>query len=154
MACGILSMASVLGFSKETEPIDCLYTGREIYFKELCAVLSHFSYVQLFTTLWTVAHQAPLSMGFSRQDYWSGLPCPPLGDFPNPRIKPPSLTSPALAGEFFTTNANWKLKQLWVLVSLKSAGQVSWLENQEWVVVVVSPKMQNSFFLGRSQSFS
>ena len=47
----------------------------------------------LFVTLWTVAHQAPLSMGFSRQDYSSGLPCPPPGDLPNPGIKP---TSPAL----------------------------------------------------------
>ena len=42
----------------------------------------------LFATVWTVAHQAPLSMGFSRQEYWSGLPCPPLGDLPDPGIKP------------------------------------------------------------------
>ena len=47
-------------------------------------------------TLWTVAHQAPLSMGFSRQEYWSGLPCPPPGDLPNPEIKPGSSESPAL----------------------------------------------------------
>ena len=46
------------------------------------AVLSHFSCIQLFATLWTVAHQAPLSMGFSRLEYWSGLPCPPPGDVP------------------------------------------------------------------------
>ena len=52
-----------------------------------CA-LSHFSCDQLSVTLWTVAHQGPLSMGFSRQEYWSGLPCPPPGDFPNPGIKP------------------------------------------------------------------
>ena len=45
-------------------------------------MLSHFSCAQLFVTLWTVAHQAPLSMGFSSQEYWSGLPCPPLGIFP------------------------------------------------------------------------
>ncbi|ELR59872.1 hypothetical protein M91_19863, partial [Bos mutus] len=50
-------------------------------------------------------HQAPLSMGFSRQEYWSGLPYPPPGDLPNPRIKPMSLMSPALAGGFFTTSA-------------------------------------------------
>ena len=55
-------------------------------------VLSHFSHVQPFATLWTIAHQAPLSMGFSRQEYWSGLPCPPPGDLPDPRIKPMSLT--------------------------------------------------------------
>ena len=55
-------------------------------------------------TQWTVAHQAPLSMGFSRQEYWGGLPCPPPGDLPDPGIKPTSLSSPALAGRFFTTN--------------------------------------------------
>ena len=53
-------------------------------------VLSRFSHVQLFATLWTIAHQAPLCMGFSRQEYWSGLPCPPAGIFPtqgsNPRL--------------------------------------------------------------------
>ena len=54
-------------------------------------VLSRFSHVSLFLTLWTVIHQAPLSMGFSRQEYWSGLPCPPPGDLPNPGIKPESL---------------------------------------------------------------
>ena len=60
-------------------------------------VLSH---VQFFATPWTVAHQAPLSMGFSRQEYWSGLPWPPPGDLPDPGIE---LTSPALAGGFFIT---------------------------------------------------
>ena len=54
-------------------------------------VLSCFLGVQLFATLWTVAHQAPLSMGFSRQEYWSGLPCPPPGDLPDPGIKPESF---------------------------------------------------------------
>ena len=54
--------------------------------------------------LWTVAHQAPLSMGFSRQEYWSGLPCPPPVDLPDPGMEPKSLTAPALAGRFFTTN--------------------------------------------------
>ena len=56
-------------------------------------------------TLWTVAYQAPLSWGFSRQEYWSGLSCPPPGDLPNPGIKPMSLTSSALANRFFTTSA-------------------------------------------------
>ena len=49
-------------------------------------------------TLWTVTHQAPLSMGFSRQEYWSALPCPPPGDLPDPGIEPVSLMSPMLAG--------------------------------------------------------
>ena len=47
-------------------------------------------------TLWTIARQAPLSMGFSRQEYWSGLPCPPLGDLPDPGIEPTSPVAPAL----------------------------------------------------------
>ena len=77
--------------------------------KMLCAcVLTCFSHVQLFMTPWTVACQAPLSMGFSKQEYWSGLPCPPPGDLPNPGTEPESLMSPALAGGFFTTNATWE----------------------------------------------
>ena len=61
-------------------------------------VPSHFSRVQLFTTLWTVAFQAPLSMGFSRQENWNVLPFPPPGDLPDSRIEPASHESPALAG--------------------------------------------------------
>ena len=56
----------------------------------------------------TVAHQAPLSMGFPRQEYWSGLPCPPVGDHLNPGMEPTSLASPALAGVFFTTSTTWE----------------------------------------------
>ena len=59
-------------------------------------------------TLWTVARQAPLSIGFSRQEYWSGLPSSPPGDLSNPRIEPKSHVSPALAGRFFTTSATWE----------------------------------------------
>ena len=62
-------------------------------------------HVLLFATLWTVAHQAPLSIGFSRQEYWRGLPCRPPGDLPNPGIEPTSLISPELAGGFFTSSA-------------------------------------------------
>ena len=65
----------------------------------VCVQLSHFSCVWLFATLWAVAHQAPLSMGFSRPKYWSGLPCPPAEDLPDPGIEPKSLKSPALAGD-------------------------------------------------------
>ena len=57
-------------------------------------MLSHLSHVQLFETLWAVAYQAPLSIGFSRKEYWSGLPCPPPGDLPDPGIKPVSPESP------------------------------------------------------------
>ena len=64
----------------------------------------HAKLLQLCLTPWTVAHQAFLSMGFFRQEYWSGLPCPPPGDLPNPGVKCTSLTAPALAGGFFTTS--------------------------------------------------
>ena len=62
-------------------------------------ILSHFSCVQFFVTLWTVAHQAPLSTGFSRQKYWSGVECTPPGDLHKPGIKPTSPVSPALQAD-------------------------------------------------------
>ena len=65
------------------------------------------SRVRLFVTLWTVARQAPLPMGFFRQEYWSGLPRPPPGDLPNPVIEPMSLTS-ALTEKFFTPSTTWE----------------------------------------------
>ena len=68
----------------------------------------HFSRVRLFVTLQTIAHQTPLSMGFSRQEYWSGLPCPFPGDLPNPRTEPASLVSPVLTSGFFITSATWE----------------------------------------------
>ena len=81
-------------------------------FAFLVCLLSCFSHVRLFATLSTVAHQAPLPMGFSRQEYYRGLPCPPPGDLPNPGIKSTSLTSPALTGGFFTTSATWETRSL------------------------------------------
>ena len=78
-------------------------------------MLSCFSRVWLFVTLWNVACQAPLSIGFSRQEYWSGLPFPPAGDLPNPGIEPVSLWSPELAGGFFTTSATWEAQAYTVL---------------------------------------
>ena len=75
----------------------------------LCrATLSHFSHVQLFATPWTAAHQAPLSTGFSRQEYKSGLPYPPPSNLPDPGIEPLSLKSPVLAAGFFITSATWE----------------------------------------------
>ena len=65
-----------------------------------------------FVTPWTVARQASLFMGFSRQEQWSGLPCPPPGDLPYPGIKPASLTSLALAGMFFTAMATWEVQNV------------------------------------------
>ena len=71
-------------------------------------LLSHFSRVRFFETPWTIAHQAHLSMGFSRQEHWSGLPFPSPGILPDLEIEPVSLMSPALAGVFFTTSAPWE----------------------------------------------
>ena len=68
-------------------------------------MLSRFSYVQLFVTPWTVARQAPLSMGFSREEHWSRLPFPSPGDLPDTGIE---LASPVLAGGLFTTSATWE----------------------------------------------
>ena len=59
---------------------------RKAYSGKHCVALSHFSPVQVFVTLWTVAHQAPLSMGFSRQEYWGRLPYPPQGHLSHPGI--------------------------------------------------------------------
>ena len=66
----------------------------------VCTHARTLSCVQLFAMPWTAAHHAALSVGLSWQEYWSGLPCPPPGDLPEPGIEP---TSPALAGGFFTT---------------------------------------------------
>ena len=86
--------SAFISFSKESDP--------RKYLNQFACVLSHFSCVRLFATLQTAAHQAPLSMEFSRQEYWSGLPFPSPGDLPNPGIESASLMSPALAGAFFT----------------------------------------------------
>ena len=69
-------------------------------------VLSCFSPVRLFATPWTVARQAPLSMGFSRQEYWNRLPFPSPGDLPDTGIEPSTLKTPA--GRFFTTGTTWE----------------------------------------------
>ena len=74
----------------------------------VCACTQLLSLVILFVNPWTVAHQAPLSMAFPRQEYWSGSPFPPPGDLPAPKIKLTFLKSPALAGRSFTTSTTWK----------------------------------------------
>ena len=72
------------------------------------SMLRRFSGVPFFVTLWTIACQTTLSMKFSRQEYWSGLPCPPAGDLHDPGIKPTSVVSRAFSGGFFTTSATWE----------------------------------------------
>ena len=89
-------------FQKKTYILDGYIAGKEINVKKkksrafkcpvTACMLSHFSRVRLFVTPWTVARQAPLSTGFSRQECWSGLPCPPPGDLPNPGMEPGSLS--------------------------------------------------------------
>jgi len=87
------------------------------FLKTLC-VLSGFSGVRLFAIPWTIAHQAPLSIGVSRQEYWSGLPCPFPGYLPNPGIETASLMSPALACMVFTTSITWADKS--TMIHLKA----------------------------------
>ena len=77
-------------------------------------MLSCFNLVWLFATLWAIAHQAPLSMRFSRQEYWSGLLFPSLGDLPDSGIEPESPMSPALAGWSFTTSTYIWQKYLYI----------------------------------------
>ena len=71
-------------------------------------MLTHFSPISLFATLWTIAGEVPLFIGFSRQEYWSEVPCPPPGDLPDSGFKPVSLVSPPLAAVFFTISATWE----------------------------------------------
>ena len=71
-------------------------------------VLSHFSHVQLFATLWIVTWQTPLSTGFSRQEYWDGLLFPSAGGLPDPGTEPASFKSPALTGGLFISNITWE----------------------------------------------
>ena len=85
-----------------------------------------FSQVWLFAVLWTLAHQVPLSMGFSRQEYRSGLPCPSPRDLPNPGIKFAPLKSPALTGGFFTTSATWEAQNWQYLETEKVKSSSCW----------------------------
>ena len=74
--------------------------------------------VRLFETPWTVARQSPLSMGFSRQEYWNGLPWPTPGDL----SEPASFVSPVLAGGFFTTSATWKGRVCFIAIQEENPG--------------------------------
>ena len=86
----------------------CIHTHTHTHTHKHTCALSHFPHGQLFVTLWTIVHQAPLSMEFFRPKYWSGLPSPSPGDLPNPGMQPASLMSPALTDRFFTTSATWE----------------------------------------------
>ena len=91
-------------------------------------VVSHWVMPNSFVTPWTVAHQTPLSMGFSREEYWSELPLPSPGDLPNPGIK---VASPELEGWFFTTEPPGNTSVVFYLkiISLLAAPLHQWVEN-------------------------
>ena len=95
ISLGLTQIHSFLSLS--SIPLGCVCACEEVH---VC-VRSCFSHVQLFVTLWTVARQAPLSMGSSGQEHWSGLPFPSPGDLPNPGIEPwsPALQADALTSE-------------------------------------------------------
>ena len=88
----------------------------ELDHKEGCVHAKSFQSCSIFATLWSVAHQAPHSMRFSGQDYWSGLSCPPAEDLPYWGIRPVSHMSPALAGGFLTTSTTWEALSLLMLL--------------------------------------
>ena len=136
------------------------FSGLRIYYQSLqwrsmrsthAYMLSCFSRVWLSVTPWTIAHQASLSMGFSRQEYWSGLPCPSRGHLPNPGIEPASLTSPALAGGFFTTSTtihnvkwSWGTGKDWTNYGMLSYINHPYLYIQHiyhghWMIIIYRP---------------
>ena len=106
-------------------------------------VLSCFSHFWLFVILWPVLSllwESPLSMRVSRQEHWSGLPCPPPGDLPDPEIESASLGSPALAGELFTISTTGKPKS-WAWLSKYEVNSLShvWLLVIPWTVAYQAP---------------
>ena len=129
-------------FNTSTTMIKCWWTDDRI-FRNLLLLLSGLFMSEFFVTLWTTAHQAPLSRGLARQEHWSGLLGPPPGDLPNLWIEPTSLVSPALAGMFFTTRApnNWSFwnvvleKILESLLDGKEIQPVHPKGNQSWIFI-------------------
>ena len=94
------------------------------YSHVMCVCAQLLSGVWLFTTPWTVTRQTPLSMGFPWQEYWSGLPCPPPGNLPNPGIKPTSLASPILTGGFFASKPPGKSISILYLINYSSSWMI------------------------------
>jgi len=90
------------------DPTTPIWVGLKQRKRSVCVL----SPVQLFAAPRTVACKAPLSMGFSRQESWSGLSCPPIVVLPDPGIASTSLRFPALAGGFFSTSATWEAHEL------------------------------------------
>ena len=109
--------------------------GENLFYKsDSChAVLKPFSHVWLFETPWTVAHQAPLSMRFSRQEYWSGLPCSPPGDLPNPGIEPMAPMSPALQADSLPLSHQETPE--WFIVIIKKSNTKTWKKESKITTV-------------------
>ena len=101
----IENLSTHLSFQPGTFLFPVLVTVAEAIITTTTCVYVRFGCARLSATLWTVAHQAPLPVGFSRQEYWSGFPCPPPGDLPDPGIEPEPLRSPVLASGLFTSSA-------------------------------------------------
>ena len=102
-ACNRRTVAHLQTSKQEISVVTSRILGYLLY-----SMLSHFSRVRLFVTPWTIALQVCLTIGFSRQEYWSGLLYPPPGDLPDSGTEPTFLTSPALAGRFFTASTTWQ----------------------------------------------
>ena len=116
-----------------------------LYFVALLLLLSHFSGVPVCATLWVVAHQVPLSVRFSRQDCWSGLPCPPPGDLPDAGTVPTCLMSPALAGTFLTTSTTWETPKMPYILFI--VYHVSSLTPQHWIIEIKFHEGKNFLLL-------
>ena len=108
--CSSPSMTSMTTWfrTRQSSCWSCVVHPRGGLGKDSLVAVQSFSVVQLFATPWTAAHQVPLSLGFYRQEYWSGSPFPSPGNLPDPGIEPSSFMSPALAGGFFTSSATWE----------------------------------------------
>ena len=104
-----------------------------------CATVA--SVMSNFAILWPVVRQASLCMGFSRKEYWSGLPCPPPGDLPKPGIKSESLMSPVLAGRFFTTSATWGAP--WIIITASSLFASNFSLFKFFSHITVSPRFDH-----------
>ena len=136
-------------------------SGQNYLFKDLvthknghACVLSHFSCILLFVAPGTAAHQAPLSMGFSRQEYWSGSPCPPPGDIPDLGIEPMTPASTSLAGRFFTTEPPRSPKE-WACIRTNPRATQTLAERSLWETWPLSEhKHESRTALGPSVSYA
>ena len=115
----------------------------------MCRYACMLSHVQVFVTLWTVALQSPLSVGFSRHKYWSWLPCPPPGDLPNPRIKPESLMTPELQVDSLPAEPPGKTQMYVYLYQIESTSRLS-----KVLIASLKHKHSSPFYLKKKKNHS